>query len=262
MFIQNKYTKCYYNIIYKARLRNLPNNVYTEKHHIIPRSLGGNNSKLNLVKLTAKEHFICHLLLTKMLNGKLKYKMIFALNRMLHSPTKISRYTPSSRFYVLIRKYRSEAISAVHKNVPESKESNQKRSATQKGIPKGPKTEEHKKKISLSKKGKPSRNKGGTTCLKGLTYEEIHGIEKAIQLKECRSAKLKNRQFSEKTKQLWSTNRKGKNTGGDNSNAKPISIDGIVYSSKKEACQKLNLSLYKLSKLANVIILLPTLKQT
>jgi hypothetical protein len=40
--------------------------VYYEKHHIIPRSLGGSNKKENLVLLTAKEHFICHLLLTKM----------------------------------------------------------------------------------------------------------------------------------------------------------------------------------------------------
>lgn len=33
---------------------------YTEKHHIIPKSLGGDNSKTNLVVLTGRQHFICH----------------------------------------------------------------------------------------------------------------------------------------------------------------------------------------------------------
>lgn len=39
---------------------------YFEKHHILPKCLGGNNSKENLVLLTAKEHYVCHHLLTKM----------------------------------------------------------------------------------------------------------------------------------------------------------------------------------------------------
>ena len=249
MFLENKYTTWYNNIIYRARSRDLDKNVYTENHHIIPRSLGGKDIKSNLVKLTSKEHYICHLLLIKMLNGNLKYKMMFALSRMLNCSMQHQRYTPSSRFYDISRKYRSQAISFVHKGISESVESNVKRSLSQKGIPKGPKTEEHKKKISLSKKGKLSWNKGGTTKLKGLTYEDIHGSEKAKELKSIRSQQFKGRKFSEETKKLWSTNRKGKNIGGDNPNAKPIIINGITYSSKKEACQKLNVSLYKLSKL-------------
>ena len=32
---------------------------YYEKHHIQPKSLGGSNKKENLVRLTAREHFIC-----------------------------------------------------------------------------------------------------------------------------------------------------------------------------------------------------------
>jgi hypothetical protein len=34
-------------------------------HHIIPKSMGGNNSKGNLVKLTIREHLFAHLLLAK-----------------------------------------------------------------------------------------------------------------------------------------------------------------------------------------------------
>ena len=76
MYLPNKYTRTYYNIINRARERVVDD--YTESHHIIPRSLGGNNSKQNLVDLTAREHFICHLLLVKMTTGNAHYKMIAA----------------------------------------------------------------------------------------------------------------------------------------------------------------------------------------
>lgn len=249
MFQLNKYTTIYYNIIYRAQARPVATDTYTEKHHIIPKSLGGTNMSSNLVRLTAREHFICHLLLVKMLEGNAKHKIAFALNRMLISGKNHNRYTPSSRLYELSRKYRSLAISYTHAGIPESIESNIKRSLSTKGIPRGPKTEEHKKKLSLAKKGKPSKNKGGTTCLKGLTYEEIYGAERANQLKQLRSVHFTGRQFSDKTKELWSKNRKGKRVGGENSNAKPITIQGITYPSKKDAYTLLNISAYKLNKL-------------
>jgi hypothetical protein len=76
MYLQNKYTIWYYNIVYSAQTRIISE--YSEKHHIIPRSLGGNNLESNLVKLTAREHFICHKLLTKMVTSKHKSKMMYA----------------------------------------------------------------------------------------------------------------------------------------------------------------------------------------
>ena len=45
IFIQNKYTRIYYSIIFNAQTRLLNKNTYTEKHHIIPKSLGGNDTK-------------------------------------------------------------------------------------------------------------------------------------------------------------------------------------------------------------------------
>lgn len=39
--------------------------LYTELHHIVPRCLGGSNESENLVRLTAREHFIAHRLLVK-----------------------------------------------------------------------------------------------------------------------------------------------------------------------------------------------------
>ena len=38
---------------------------YYEKHHILPKCMGGLDTKDNLVYLTAKEHFICHKLLVR-----------------------------------------------------------------------------------------------------------------------------------------------------------------------------------------------------
>lgn len=58
------YKKIYYSII-ENRQQNPPTSEYIEIHHIIPSSLGGTNDNENLVKLSAREHFICHYLLAK-----------------------------------------------------------------------------------------------------------------------------------------------------------------------------------------------------
>ena len=78
--LTNKYSKLYYTITSNANKRSTEG--YTELHHIIPQSLGGNNDKENLVNLTAREHFICHWLLIKMTEGKDRSKMLYALNGM------------------------------------------------------------------------------------------------------------------------------------------------------------------------------------
>ena len=84
MFIQNKYTSWYYNIINKAKSENRikSKETYYESHHIIPKSLGGNNSKENIVLLTAREHYICHCLLVYAIIIKHKKRMVAALSKM------------------------------------------------------------------------------------------------------------------------------------------------------------------------------------
>ena len=64
MFLDNKYTKIYFELMKKAKERN--STIIGENHHIIPKSLGGKDNKENIVKLTYREHFIAHALLTKM----------------------------------------------------------------------------------------------------------------------------------------------------------------------------------------------------
>ena len=77
MFIPNKYTRWYYAIIDRARLR--PITGYTESHHVVPKCMGGRDTKDNRVTLTAREHALCHWLLTKMTTGTDKGKMFYAL---------------------------------------------------------------------------------------------------------------------------------------------------------------------------------------
>lgn len=105
MFIKNKYTQYYTLLTDRAKKRKL--NAYTEKHHIIPKSLGGSDDKENLVALTAREHFICHWLLVKMTEGENRNKMLYALNGMKAENKHQERYNTeiTSRVY---ERYRIE----------------------------------------------------------------------------------------------------------------------------------------------------------
>lgn len=116
MYLTNKYTKWYNNIISAAQIRKIDE--YTEKHHIIPKCLGGSNSKENLVKLTGREHFICHLLLVKMVEGKNnKAKMAYASMQQSRS-SKYKDVKISSRIYALIRKELADS----YKGIPHSEQ--------------------------------------------------------------------------------------------------------------------------------------------
>lgn len=109
-FIDNKYTKWYYKIIERSKNRIIDG--YHERHHIIPKSLGGTNRKDNLVSLTAREHFICHLLLVKMTNDGDKKKMSYALWLIINIENKNQRrYKINSKKYDKIRKEHSSMLS-------------------------------------------------------------------------------------------------------------------------------------------------------
>lgn len=87
MFADNKYTKIYFRLIDKRQKEPLSrNDMYVESHHIVPKSLGGSDSADNLINLLPKEHFIAHLLLTKMVENKNDMiRMFWALHRMVFS---------------------------------------------------------------------------------------------------------------------------------------------------------------------------------
>jgi hypothetical protein len=169
MYLTNKYTKWYKNIIANAKKR--ANYFgYTEKHHIVPKSLGGSDTNDNLVFLTAKEHFLCHRLLPKMVEGEAKAKMIYAAWGMANLKNKNQlRKKINSNTYELLKKEWIEYRKTVPgpnlgRKMPEG--FSEKQSLIKKGIPakpfseehkknlSKPKTEEHKKKLSESRLGK------------------------------------------------------------------------------------------------------------
>lgn len=80
--LDNKYAKWYINIIEARRNRILENIMYTETHHIIPKTMGGTDSNDNLVILTYREHFLCHWLLSKAIKKEHKRKALSALSAM------------------------------------------------------------------------------------------------------------------------------------------------------------------------------------
>lgn len=117
IFINNKYTCIYNNIITIAKNRNKQHNIYYEQHHIIPKSLGGDNTPENLVYLTGREHLICHLLLIRMTYGENKAKMISAAWSManLNNPNQ-QRQQLTARQYAELREQFSRTHSIRMKN--------------------------------------------------------------------------------------------------------------------------------------------------
>lgn len=76
------YWKLYERLI-KSRL-GVARDGYTEEHHIIPRSLGGSDDPVNLIRLTYREHFLAHWLLVKMFPRGVEHrKMQKAFHSML-----------------------------------------------------------------------------------------------------------------------------------------------------------------------------------
>ena len=62
------------------------------------------NTKDNMVMLTAREHYIAHLLLTKMYDGEAKKKMHFAFFSMRRKKLNMYRYEPNSHIYEILVK--------------------------------------------------------------------------------------------------------------------------------------------------------------
>jgi hypothetical protein len=99
MFLTNKYRIWYFQIIERAKFRDLPRRG-TEGHHIIPRCAGGSNNPDNIARLTYREHFLVHWLLPKFTEGRLRYKMLSALWQMSRAPRQYARIAASWQYEI------------------------------------------------------------------------------------------------------------------------------------------------------------------
>lgn len=88
------YKKHYDLLIETRRNRVIIDGNYYEKHHIIPKSMGGGDDPNNLIKLTAREHFIAHWLLWRIYQNK---EMAFAFHSLVHMGK--NQIIKSSRVY-------------------------------------------------------------------------------------------------------------------------------------------------------------------
>lgn len=146
-----KYERWYNNLITKAKNRTKrDSNEYYEIHHIIPKCIGGNNEKSNLVILTYREHIIAHMLLSNIYPNNIK--LLFAVKAVvIHNKTSLR---PNASKYISTRtldRIKKDAINA-RKGIKmpdwfgkRISQSNKERIVS----------EETKKKISESNKGKP-----------------------------------------------------------------------------------------------------------
>ena len=156
----NKYTRWYNQITDRARFRIIDS--YTETHHINPRSLGGLDDADNLVELTAREHFICHWLLTKMYTGEAKYKMINALWMMQSKNNYQDRYQTkiTSRVYESLRQDYARHISERNTGRVQPPEEKAKQIAAITGRKRKPFSEEWRKKMSEAHRGEKNHRFG------------------------------------------------------------------------------------------------------
>lgn len=114
------YQKLYNQIIERAKTRQLKG--YKEKHHILPKCIGGLDIKENLVELTAREHFLCHKLLCEIHPNS--QKLLWALWLMAIGKQKNKKTEPykvNSREYerlkiLFIRQSKLKKITDKHKN--------------------------------------------------------------------------------------------------------------------------------------------------
>jgi len=95
------YQKIYDNLIEKRQIET-PSG-YTEKHHIVPRSLGGTDDSSNLVALTGREHFVAHLLLHK-IHQQSETAYALWMMQCKSSDNKDRPYIRNSRMYEWARK--------------------------------------------------------------------------------------------------------------------------------------------------------------
>ena len=90
------YYEIYFNLIHKHGFEAKPPGGYYERHHILPKSLGGDDQPGNLVYLSGRAHFLAHWILYKLTGTT---EMARAFYGMCDSKRKPERYRPNSRAY-------------------------------------------------------------------------------------------------------------------------------------------------------------------
>lgn len=110
------YEKIYHQIIETSKSRT-EKPLIVERHHIVPKSLGGSNEPSNIVSVTPREHFLLHKLLVKMTTGLERRKMVNAFCYMAFTRNNKCLSRPiSSRDYEYARSICKEGMYTEERN--------------------------------------------------------------------------------------------------------------------------------------------------
>jgi len=146
------YQRHYDALIERARYREVVG--YVERHHVVPRCMGGSDDKSNLVPLTPEEHFVAHQLLIR-IHPESK-GLAIAVWRMT-----FGKHHENSKRYGWLRRKHSEAIGEVigkywrgRKRSEFSEQHRQRISAAQLGKTRGAHSADHKAKLAEAHRGK------------------------------------------------------------------------------------------------------------
>lgn len=173
-------------------------NEYHERHHIVPKCMGGTNDEDNLIDLFAREHFEAHRLLAK--ENEDNNSLVLAWTCMAFPKNNYEQ-----RCEISPEEY-EEARIAISKAMTGRKLS-----------------DETKKKLSVAKIGKPCSEKA-----KLRTIEVHKGVPLSEDHKRKISESLKGRTFSNKHKENISNGKRGKPL----SDAQKVALVAISESNK------------------------------
>lgn len=214
------------NIIYHDFIKNILTtrgrfecgNEYHERHHIVPKCLGGTDEKDNLIDLYAKEHFIAHKLIANENPNNSRLVLAYCIMAFTKNKDQI-RYELTPEEYEEAR----IALSKTRKELYKDKRNH-------------PSYGKH---ISEDRKIMIGRtNKGNKYCVgRKVRKETREKISKA------------NKNPSKETREKMSKARNGKNLRSDNPNSKSVVriYDGKVYKCMKDAAieNDINYSTFK-----------------
>ena len=211
LFFNMDYKKVYNQLIEYAKQNPLAK--YKEQHHIVPKAEGGSDDKSNLIKLTARQHYIAHLLLAKIYDDVKMHRAVL----MMQSISKCHKrnFKFNSRLYDAIRNKYSEKISGEnHWNY-----------------------------------GKPAWNKG--IQLSYEQKEKIRKALTGHHLQESTKEKLRNKTHTDEWKAKMSEKMSGKNNPFYGKSHTPETMKRIKTKltgrqRSKDACEKASISMHKL----------------
>lgn len=179
--------KLYSKLIRRATTRALSG--YVEWHHVVPRALGGLDTPNNLVALTAKEHYMAHLLLWRMLPCV---------------ETAAAFMLMSNRLVIRGREYEKAKIEFSKNNPSKTQEGRERLSRQQSGRTL---SEETKRRLSVAHAGKPKpkvatallgkKNPEHAEFMRAQSYaaKPIRGVNAAGETREWPSASAFSREF-------------------------------------------------------------------